>query len=139
MAASDLDRNFDAVMAAVTGPEGRVILDRDERGQTIVANFPSTLPLFFKTFCTLYADVEAVISGEERLTFGELDILSDQLARGLIACGIEKGDRVGIAMRNCPAWVLSYMAVLKAGAVATLLNGWWQPDELEHALLLTEP
>ena len=139
MAASELDRKYDAVMAAVTGPGGRVILDKDEQGRVIVANFPATLPLFFKTFCALYADVEAVISGEERLTFGELDKLSDQMARGLIACGIEKGDRVGIAMRNCPAWILSYMAALKAGAVATLLNGWWQPDELEHALQLTEP
>ena len=139
MAASELDRKFDAVMAAVTGPGGRVALDTDEQGRAIVANFPATLPIFFKTFCTLYAEVDAVIAGEERLTFGELDKLSDQMARGLIACGIEKGDRVGIAMRNCPAWVLSYMAVLKAGAVATLLNGWWQPDELEHALLLTEP
>jgi len=139
MAASELDRKFDSVLAAVTGPGGRVILEKDEQGRTIVANFPSTLPVFFKTFCALYADVEAVISGEERLTFGELDKLSDQMARGLVACGINKGDRVGIAMRNCPAWILSYMAVLKAGAVATLLNGWWQPEELEHALQLTEP
>ena len=139
MAASELDRKFDAVLAAVTGPGGRVILDKDEQGRAIVANFPATLPLFFKTFCALYANVEAVIAGEERLTFGELDALSDQMARGLVACGISKGDRVGIAMRNCPAWILSYMAVLKAGAVATLLNGWWQPDELEHALQLTEP
>ena len=139
MAASELDRKFDAAMAAVTGPGGRVVLEKDEKGQAIVANFPSTLPLFFKTFCSLYADVEAVIAGEERLTFGELDRLSDQMARGLVACGVEKGDRIGIAMRNCPAWVLSYMAVLKAGAIATLLNGWWQPDELEHALMLTEP
>ena len=42
-------------------------------------------------------------------------------------------------MRNCPAWVLSYMAAIKAGAIATLLNGWWQSEELEHALQLTEP
>jgi acyl-CoA synthetase (AMP-forming)/AMP-acid ligase II len=42
-------------------------------------------------------------------------------------------------MRNCPAWIIGYMAALKAGAVATLLNGWWQPHELEHALQLTEP
>ena len=139
MAASELDRKFDAVLAAVTGPGGRVILDKDENGQAIVANFPATLPLFFKTFCALYADVEAVIAGEERLTFGELDRLSDLMARGLVACGIEKGDRVGIAMRNCPAWILTYMAVLKAGGVATLLNGWWQPDELEHALQVAEP
>ena len=139
MAASELDRKFDAVLAAVTGPGGRVVLDKDEQGRTIVANFPATLPMFFKTFCMLYADVEAVIAGDERLTFGELDRLSDQMARGLVACGIEKGDRVGIAMRNCPAWILAYMATLKAGAVATLLNGWWQPDELEHALKMTEP
>ena len=139
MAASELDRKFDAVMAAVTGPGGRVILDKDDQGRAIVANFPATLPLFFKTFCALYADVDAVISGEERLSFGELDKLSDQMARGLVASGIQKGDRVGIAMRNCPAWILSYMAILKAGAVATLLNGWWQPEELELALQLTEP
>ena len=53
MALTDLDRKFDAVLAAVTGPGGRVILDRDEQGRAIVANFPATLPLFFKTFCTL--------------------------------------------------------------------------------------
>ena len=139
MALTDLDRKYDAVMAAVTGPGGRVILDKDEAGRTIVANFPATLPLFFKTFCSLYADVDAVIAGEERLTFGQLDTLSDQMARGLIKRGMAKGDRVGIAMRNCPAWILSYMAVVKAGGVATLLNGWWQPEELEHALQLTEP
>jgi acyl-CoA synthetase (AMP-forming)/AMP-acid ligase II len=42
-------------------------------------------------------------------------------------------------MRNCPAWVVGYMAALKAGAVATLLNGWWQSDEMKHALELTNP
>jgi len=139
MAMTDLDRKYDAVLAAVTGPGGRVILGKDEQGRAIVTNFPPTLPLFFKTFCALYADVEAVIAGDERLTFGQLDNLSDRLARGLVARGIGKGDRVGIAMRNCPAWILAYMAATKAGAIATLLNGWWQPEELEYALQLTEP
>jgi long-chain acyl-CoA synthetase len=139
MALTDLDRKFDAVLAAVTGPGGRVILDRDEQGRTIVANFPATLPLFFKTFCMLNADVEAIIAGDERLTFRQLDEISDRLARGLVERGIGRGDRVGIAMRNCPAWVVSYMAAIKAGAIATLLNGWWQSEELEHALQLTEP
>jgi acyl-CoA synthetase (AMP-forming)/AMP-acid ligase II len=139
MPPSELDRKFDAVLTAVTGPGGRVTLDKDDQGRAIVANFPPTLPLFFKTFCALYADVEAVIAGDERLTFGQLDEISDRLAAGLVARGIAKGDRVGIAMRNCPAWILSYMAAIKAGAIATLLNGWWQPHELEHALQLIEP
>jgi acyl-CoA synthetase (AMP-forming)/AMP-acid ligase II len=139
MPLTELDRKFDAVMAAVTGPGGRVVLDRDEQGRVIVGNFPATLPLFFKTFCPLSANVEAVIAGDERLTFAQLDEISDRLAHGLVARGIAKGDRVAIAMRNCPTWIVGYMAALKAGTVATLLNGWWQPHELQHALELTEP
>ena len=139
MPLTDLDRKFDAVLAAITGPGGKLIIGRDQQGRAIVDNFPATLPLFFKTFCALSANVEAVISGEERLTFAQLDEISDRLAHGLVGRGIAKGDRVAIAMRNCPAWIVSYMAALKAGAVATLLNGWWQPDELQHALDLTEP
>ena len=139
MPLTDLDRKYDAVLAAVSGEGGRVILRKDSQGRAIVGNFPATLPLFFKTFCALSANVEAVISGEERLTFAQLDEISDRLAHGLVGRGIAKGDRVAIAMRNCPAWIVSYMAALKAGAVATLLNGWWQPDELQHALDLTEP
>jgi acyl-CoA synthetase (AMP-forming)/AMP-acid ligase II len=53
--------------------------------------------------------------------------------------GVAKGDRVAIAMRNCPAWILSYMAVVKAGGIATLINGWWQADEMRHALDLSAP
>jgi long-chain acyl-CoA synthetase len=52
-----------------------------------------------------------------------------RLAKALVARGVAKGDRVGIAMRNCPSWVVAYMAIAKAGGVATLLNGWWQSDE----------
>ncbi len=139
MPASELDRKFDAALAAVTGPGGSIVVGEDDEGRLIVTNFPAALPAFFKTFCALNGSVEAVVSGNERLTFATLDALSDRLAGGLIARGIAKGDRVGIAMRNCPGWILSYMAALKSGAVATLINGWWQADELSHALSLTAP
>lgn len=137
--ASDLDRKFDEMLAAVTGPGGRILLDHDDQGRPIVGNFPATLPSLLRTFCALNASTEAVISGEERLTFGEIDGLSEGLARSLAGRGIGKGDRVGIAMRNCAAWIIVYMAVLKAGAVATLLNGWWRGHEMAHALELTSP
>ncbi|QNM82420.1 acyl--CoA ligase [Sphingomonas sabuli] len=137
--ASDLDRKFDQTLAAIFGPGGRVIVDQDDRGRAIVGNFPATLPLLFRTFCALYADVEALVADDERLTFADLDRWSEDLAGALAGRGIGKGDRVGIAMRNCPSWVVSYMAILKAGGVATLLNGWWQAHEMEHALRLSEP
>jgi acyl-CoA synthetase (AMP-forming)/AMP-acid ligase II len=136
---SDLDRKFDEELARVTGPGGRLAIGRDELGRAIVTNLPPTIPELFRTFCALHSDVEAVVAGDERLTFAELDRISECAAHGLVARGVGKGDRVGIAIRNCPSWVVAYMAVLKAGAVATLLNGWWEAHEMEHALELTDP
>ena len=136
---SELDRRFDDMLQSVIGTGGRVIVGQDELGRAIVSNFPATLPSLFRTFCALNADSEAIVAEDERLSFADLDRWSEQLAKALVARGIAKGDRVAIAMRNCPAWVVTYMAILKAGGVATLLNGWWQPHEMTQALDLTEP
>jgi long-chain acyl-CoA synthetase len=136
---SELDLRYDAMLAAVTGPGGRLIIGEDEQGRAIVTNFPATLPSFFRTFCALNAQTEAIVAGDERLSFADLDRWSEQLAQALAARGITKGDRVAIAMRNCPSWVVSYMAIVKAGGVATLLNGWWQPHEMSHALEMVSP
>jgi acyl-CoA synthetase (AMP-forming)/AMP-acid ligase II len=137
---SELDRKFDAVLAKVSGPGGLIAFGEDGEGRAIVTNLPPTLPGLFNAFCTLHANTEALVAGDERLTFGELNERADAVARALAGgFGIAKGDRVAIAMRNCPSWIASYMGAVKAGAVATLINGWWQPDELRHALALTEP
>ncbi|HEX8534858.1 MAG TPA: class I adenylate-forming enzyme family protein [Allosphingosinicella sp.] len=137
---SELDRRFDAVLASITGPGGLIQIGRDEEGRAIVTNLPPTLPMFFDFFCALRGDMTAVIAGDERMTFAELNDHAKRAAAALVGgWGIGKGDRVAIAMRNAPAWIVAYMAVLKAGGVATLVNGWWQPDELAHALQLTEP
>jgi acyl-CoA synthetase (AMP-forming)/AMP-acid ligase II len=136
---SELDRRYDEALARVIGPGGTLAIGTDAHGCAIVTNFPNTLPGLFHAFCAINASNEAIVMGEERLTFAQLDALSEHAAHGLSARGVRKGDRVAIAMRNCPAWVVSYMAILKAGAVATLLNGWWEPLEMEHAILLTEP
>ena len=136
---SELDLKYDDMLARVIGPGGRLIIGEDEQGRAIVTNFPATLPSFFRTFCALNAQAEGIVAGDERLTFADLDAWSERVAHALTSRGIRKGDRVGIAMRNCPAWVVSYMGVLKAGGVATLLNGWWQPHEMQHALDMVSP
>ena len=137
---SDLDKQFSAVLAAVTAPVGgRVLIGKDEQGRAIVTNFPATLPVLFDIFCTLNGATEAVIAGDERLTFADLNTHGTRLAHALAGRGIAKGDRVAIAMRNCPSWIVAYMAAVKAGAIATLVNGWWQPEELANGLSLTAP
>ncbi|HYD14221.1 MAG TPA: class I adenylate-forming enzyme family protein [Allosphingosinicella sp.] len=137
---SELDRKYDEVLAEQTGENGRFRIERDQLGRAYVGNFPGTLPSFFQAFCALNGAVEAVVAGDERLTFAELDACSTRLARLLAGSwGVGKGDRVAIAMRNCPAWIVTYVAILKAGGIATLINGWWTPDELRHGLALAEP
>jgi acyl-CoA synthetase (AMP-forming)/AMP-acid ligase II len=136
---SELDRRFDEELAKVTGPGGKLEMTRDQQGCAMVAKLPATLPDFFRAFCKLHGATEAVVAGDERLSFAELDRISERLAHALASRGIAKGDRVAIAMRNCPAWIVTYMAVLKAGGIATLLNGWWEAHEMEHAILLTDP
>ncbi|HEY0445000.1 MAG TPA: class I adenylate-forming enzyme family protein [Allosphingosinicella sp.] len=137
---SELDRKFDALLERVAGPEGPFQIGRDAEGRAIVTNLPPTLPGLFDAFCALHGANEAVVADGERLTFAELNANAQRLAQALAGgWGIAKGDRVAIAMRNCPAWIVAYMAVLKAGGIAVLVNGWWQPQELEHGLRLTEP
>jgi acyl-CoA synthetase (AMP-forming)/AMP-acid ligase II len=135
---TELDRQYDHGLAKVTGPGGRLAIGADDQGRAIVTNFPDTLPALFRTFSAVNAEAEAVVAGDERLTFAELDRISECVAHGLVARGIAKGDRVGLAMRNCPSWIVSYMGILKAGAIATLLNGWWEAHEMEHAILLAD-
>ena len=137
---SALDIRYDEVMAQVLGPGGRLEAAPDSEGRLYVTTLPGTLPGFFDAFCALMCEVVAVVAGNERLTFAALNAAANDAARALIANhSVKKGDRVGIAMRNAPAWIVVYMAVVKAGGIATLLNGWWKAGELAHALRLTEP
>ena len=136
---SELDRDYDRILADLTAPGGRLVIGHDDQGRAIVTNFPATIPELLRTFCALNAESEAIVAGDERLTFAEVDQISERLAHGFVARGIGKGDRVGIAMRNSPSWILSYMGIVKAGGIATLLNGWWEAEEMEHAIMLTDP
>jgi acyl-CoA synthetase (AMP-forming)/AMP-acid ligase II len=53
--------------------------------------------------------------------------------------GIGPGDRVAILGANSPEWITSFWAVTSLGAVAVGLNGWWQGDEIEYGLGVSEP
>ncbi len=50
-----------------------------------------------------------------RLTYAELDAAVDRLARGLLAAGLERGDRVGVWSPNCAEWTLTQLATARAG------------------------
>ena len=69
-----------------------------------------------------------------RWTYAELDRDVDAVARGLLAAGIGKGDRVGIWSPNCAEWVLLQYATAKAGVVLVNVNPAYRTHELQYVL-----
>ncbi len=69
-----------------------------------------------------------------RWTYAQFDADTDTLARGLIAAGIEAGDRVGIWSPNCPEWVLLQYATAKAGVVLVNINPAYRSHEVGYVL-----
>lgn len=69
-----------------------------------------------------------------KISYSQLDRLSDQFANALIAMGIKKGDRVALVMPNIPQFVIAEFGVWKAGAVAACINPLYTEYEMEHAL-----
>ncbi|WP_042367219.1 AMP-binding protein [Streptacidiphilus neutrinimicus] len=69
-----------------------------------------------------------------RWTYAEFDAAVDDLARGLLAAGIEVGDRVGIWSPNCAEWVVTQYAAARAGAILVNLNPAYRRHEIAYAL-----
>jgi len=86
-----------------------------------------------------YAEREYLIYEDERLTYAEAHDRVNALGNWLIAQGVKPGDRVAIAMRNYPEWMLSYWATLSIGATVVGMNAWWTGPEMLYALNDSEP
>jgi fatty-acyl-CoA synthase len=83
-----------------------------------------------------FPEHEALVSvfENQRLSYGALRNEAEQLARALLAMGVEKGDRIGIWSTNCVAWVLVQFATAKIGAILVNINPSYRLYELEFAL-----
>jgi long-chain acyl-CoA synthetase len=75
-----------------------------------------------------------IVHEEDRATYAAFFRATVTLAHELLACGVQKGDRVAIIMRNLPEWPVAFFAAAICGAIATPLNAWWTGSELEYAL-----
>ncbi|GAB4496100.1 MAG: long-chain fatty acid--CoA ligase [Anaerolineales bacterium] len=67
-----------------------------------------------------------------RISYQEMNRLTDRLAAGLASLGVKKGDRVGLFMPNTPQFVMAYFAVLKLGGVVVATNPLYSDREIEH-------
>lgn len=92
------------------------------------------VPLFYflEEAAQKYPDAPATIFKGAKVTYRELNELSNRLAAGLADLGVKKGDRVGIFMPNTPQFVIAYFAILKLGAVVVATNPLYSAREIEH-------
>jgi fatty-acyl-CoA synthase len=100
-------------------------------------------PLIGKTIGALLDEVSAMDGSREALvvahqkirwTYSELKMRSDAFASGLLALGLEPGDRVGIWAPNCAEWTIAQFATAKAGLILVNINPAYRLSELEHVL-----
>ena len=95
---------------------------------------PATFPALLGN-SRFHGEAIFLVYEDERVTFEEHYRRAATLARRLVDdYGVTKGDRVAIAMRNYPEWVVAFSATLAAGAIAVPLNAWWTAPELEYGL-----
>ena len=99
-----------------------------------------TIPEHFSEIVSRYPDQEAVICipQGQRLNYKQLSQRIDQLAKGLIHLGFEKGDRIGVWSTNNLEWILLQMATARIGAILVTINPAYRLHELEHALTCSE-
>ncbi len=84
---------------------------------------------------SFHGDKILVVYEDERLTFTEHHRAACGFARLLTErYGITKGDRVAIAMRNFPEWMVAFWGAAVAGAIVVPLNAWWTGPELSYGI-----
>lgn len=79
-------------------------------------------------------DRTAVICGDLRLNYAELDAKANQIANALRAIGIEKGDKIALSCANLPFFPIVYYGILKTGAVVVPLNILLKAREIAYHL-----
>ena len=81
----------------------------------------------------------ALVSGDLRLTFAEVPLHVNCLARGLLNTGFEKGDRIAVLLDNCAEYALLLAACSRIGLIAVCLNTRTSADEIRMVLENTKP
>ena len=106
------------------------------QGETAPALLEETIGASFERTVASYADREALVecATGRRWTWVELDRDVDALARGLIAAGIAKGDRVGIWGPNSAEWTIVQLATAKVGAILVNVNPSYRTHELSYVV-----
>ena len=120
----------------LTGPGGDFeIVEADVLGNRlrVYKNAPASVREVWLSTAQ-FADRTYLIYQDERLTYAESHRIVNAVAAWLADQGVKPGDRVAIAMRNYPEWLLIYWACVSTGIAVVGMNAWWTAGEMAYAL-----
>ena len=124
--------------AALTAPDGPFALSAAEvRGVTLRV-YNSALNDMREAILQGYqwGDRTAITYEDENYSWTEYLDSVRRFAKVLVDdLGVVKGDRVALAMRNYPEWLVAFSATVSVGAISVPLNAWWSAEELQFALI----
>lgn len=131
------------VQSRLTGPGGMYEVVASDAGLgypvRVFKNAPNDLNEIWRS-SVRHRDREYLVYEDERLTYGQMETEVARIAGALrTELGIRRQDRVAIAMRNYPEWVIAHWAVLSLGAVVVGMNAWWTGPELARCLEAGSP
>jgi len=122
-----------AEVAAPGQPFEVIEVERNGVTNRVFKNSPANVRQFFDLARGI--DATFMVYEDEEWSFKRVMDEVDALGYALVHhYGIKKGDRVGIAMRNYPEWVISFAAIISVGAISVSLNSWWTENELDYAI-----
>lgn len=125
----------------LTGPGGAFeIAEADVLGNRlrIYKNAPPSVREVWQSTLQ-FAERPYLVYNDERLTYAEAHDIVNSTANWLLAQGVKPGDRVAIAMRNFPEWMLIYWACLSVGITVVGMNAWWTAEEMAYGLSDSAP
>jgi acyl-coenzyme A synthetase/AMP-(fatty) acid ligase len=128
-------QQLEALVAELTAKGGPFELNEvhvDGVSYRNYAAMPVNLAEYYK-FMLAHGDKDFAVYQGERYTFAEGYQHGAEFAAALIErYGVQKGDRVAILSRNNPQWLMAFIGVTSAGAVAVPMNSWWTTEELDY-------
>ena len=129
------------VREELTGPGGQFEIVEIEALGRRIKSFKAAPPSIreFWLSTAVWGERPYLAYEDEVLTYAQTHAHAAAIAAWLWERGLRPGDRVAIAMRNYPEWMVIYWACTSIGLAVVGMNAWWTAEEMDYALKDSEP
>ncbi|MEC7290564.1 MAG: class I adenylate-forming enzyme family protein, partial [Pseudomonadota bacterium] len=129
-------QELQAAKEKLTGPGGDFeIIETEILGHRMrdFKNRPNSIREIWQATAP-FAERTYLVYQDERISYGEAHRQANSVAGWLFEQGVRPGDRVAIAMRNYPEWLLIYWACASVGVTVVGMNAWWTEAEMAFGI-----